>query len=95
LSAFAELLRRGTFVVTAELNPPKSASASAVRRRAGALKGFVDAVNITDSNRAIAAMAAIAAAVIAREAGVDPIVQVTGRDRNRIFPRPSLREAVR
>ena len=84
MSTFTELLRRGDFVVTAELNPPKSAAASVVRRRAGVLKGFVDAVNVTDSNRAVAAMAAIPAAVIVRDAGVDPIVQVTGRDRNRI-----------
>ena len=84
MSTFAELLRRGEFVVTAELNPPKSAAASVVRRRAGVLKGFVDAVNVTDSNRAVAAMAAIPAAIIVREAGVDPIVQMTGRDRNRI-----------
>ena len=84
MSVFSELLRRGEFVVTAELNPPKSANANAVRRRAKALLGFVDAANITDSNRAIAAMAAIPAAVIAREVGLDPIVQMTGRDRNRI-----------
>jgi methylenetetrahydrofolate reductase (NADPH) len=84
ISTFNELLRRGDFVVTAELNPPKSAAAQVVRRRAAVLKGYVDAVNVTDSNRAVAAMAAIPAAVIAREAGVDPIVQITGRDRNRI-----------
>jgi len=84
VSTFTELLRRGEFVVTAELNPPKSAAASVVRRRAGVLKGFVDAVNVTDSNRAVAAMAAIPAAVIVREAGLEPIVQMTGRDRNRI-----------
>jgi len=84
LSTFAELLRRGEFVVTAELNPPKSAAASVVRRRAAVLKGSVDAVNITDSNRAIAAMAAIPAAVLVRQEGIDPIVQMTGRDRNRI-----------
>ena len=84
MSTFTELLRRGEFVVTAELNPPKSAAASVVRRRAGVLKGFVDAVNVTDSNRAVAAMAAIPAAVIVREAGLEPIVQMTGRDRNRI-----------
>ncbi len=84
MSTFTELLRRGEFVATAELNPPKSAAASVVRRRAGALKGFVDAVNVTDSNRAVAAMAAIPAAILVREAGVDPIVQMTGRDRNRI-----------
>ncbi len=84
MSTFTELLRRGEFVVTAELNPPKSAAASVVRRRAGVLKGYVDAVNVTDSNRAVVAMAAIPAAVIVRETGVEPIVQMTGRDRNRI-----------
>ena len=84
MSAFAQLLRGGDFVVTAELNPPKSASAAVVRRRAEALRGFVDAVNVTDSNRAMVAMAAIPAATIVRGAGVEPIVQMTGRDRNRI-----------
>src|SRR3989441_8107356 len=84
LSAFASLLKSGEFVVTAELNPPKSAAANVVRRRGEALKGVVDAVNVTDSNRALVAMAAIPAATIVRSAGVEPIVQMTGRDRNRI-----------
>ena len=55
-----------------------------MRRRANALRDSVDAVNVTDSNRAVVAMAALPAAVIVRDAGLDPIVQVTGRDRNRI-----------
>src|SRR5213594_5112659 len=84
LGTFASLLAAGEFVVTAELNPPKSASATVVRRRAEALKGAVDAVNVTDSNRAMVAMAAIPAAVIVRSAGLEAIVQMTGRDRNRI-----------
>lgn len=84
MSTFAELIHRGEFVVTAELNPPKSAAANVVRRRANVLKGYADAVNITDSNRAMVAMAAIPAAVLVRDAGVEPIVQMTGRDRNRI-----------
>jgi 5,10-methylenetetrahydrofolate reductase len=84
LSALASLLRSDEFLVTAELNPPKNASASVVRRRAEALKGVVDAVNVTDSNRAIVTMAAIPAATIVRSAGLEPIVQMTGRDRNRI-----------
>jgi len=84
LSALASLLRSGEFVVTAELNPPKSAAAAVVRRRAEALKGVVDAVNVTDSNRANVAMAAIPAATIVRSVGLEPIVQMTGRDRNRI-----------
>ena len=70
--------------MTAELNPPKSASGAAVKRRAGVLRGSVDAVNVTDSNRGVAAMAALPAALLVREAGVEPIVQITGRDRNRI-----------
>jgi len=84
LSNLAALLRQGEFVVTAELNPPKSASGTLVKRRAEALRGSVDAVNVTDSNRGVAAMAAIPAALLVREAGLEPIVQVTGRDRNRI-----------
>src|ERR671934_633783 len=84
LGALASLLRSGAFVVTAELNPPKSAAAGVVRRRAEALRGVVDAVNVTDSNRASVAMAAIPAATIVRSAGLEPIVQMTGRDRNRI-----------
>ena len=84
MASLESLLRQGEFVLTAELNPPKSAAASVVRRRAGVLKGVVDAVNVTDSNRANVAMAAIPAAVLVRDAGVEPIVQITGRDRNRI-----------
>ena len=55
-----------------------------MRDRARVLKESVDAINLTDSNRAIAAMAAIPAAVLVLGEGVDPIVQMTGRDRNRI-----------
>lgn len=84
MTALASLLRSDEFLVTAELNPPKNASASVVRRRAEALRGVVDAVNVTDSNRAMVTMAAIPAATIVRSAGLEPIVQMTGRDRNRI-----------
>jgi len=84
LAALASLLRSDEFVVTAELNPPKSAAAGVVRRRAEALRGVVDAVNVTDSNRSMVAMAAIPAATIVQTAGLEPIVQMTGRDRNRI-----------
>jgi 5,10-methylenetetrahydrofolate reductase len=84
LASLASLLRQGEFVLTAELNPPKSAAASVVRRRAGVLKGIVDAVNVTDSSRANVAMAAIPAALLVRDAGIEPIVQLSGRDRNRI-----------
>ena len=84
MSNLAALLRQGEFVVTAELNPPKSASGTTVKKRAAVLKDSVDAVNVTDSNRSVVAMAAIPAAVLVCEAGVEPVVQITGRDRNRI-----------
>ena len=90
VATLASLIRNGDFVLTAELNPPKSASAQVVRRRAGVLKGFVDAVNVTDSNRAVVAMAALPAALLVRDAGVEPIMQVTGRDRNRIAVQADL-----
>ena len=48
MSRFAALLKQAEFIVTAELNPPKSASAAVVRRRASVLRGFVDAVNVKD-----------------------------------------------
>ena len=69
MSNLAALLRQGEFVVTAELNPPKSASGAAVKRRAGVLKGSVDAINVTDSNRSVVAMAAFPMALHGR-AGV-------------------------
>jgi methylenetetrahydrofolate reductase (NADPH) len=94
LGALASLLKSGEFVVTAELNPPKSAAAEVVRRRSEALRGVVDAVNVTDSNRAMVAMAAIPAATIVRSAGLEPIVQMTGRDRNRIALQADLLGAV-
>src|SRR3989475_12648702 len=94
LGALASLLRSGEFVVTAELNPPKSAADGVVRRRGEALRGVVDAVNVTDSNRAVVAMAAIPAATIVRSSGLEPIVQITGRDRNRIALQADLLGAV-
>lgn len=84
LGTLERLIRAGVFVVTAEINPPKSANGDVVRRRAAVLKGHVDAANVTDSNRAMVAMASLPAALFVREAGVEPIVQMTCRDRNRI-----------
>lgn len=74
----------GDFVVTAELGPPKSADAAAIRKKAEYLRGVVDAVNITDNQTAIVRMSSIAAAVIALQEGLEPIVQITCRDRNRL-----------
>ncbi len=78
------VLASGAFAVTAELGPPKSADAAAIVRKAGLLAGAVDAANITDNQTAIVRMSSVAAAAIAAREGIEPVVQITCRDRNRI-----------
>ena len=84
LTTFSEVLKSGRFVVTSELNPPKGTDLSTLFRDAEALNGMVDAFNLTDSAGANMTMAPIAAAHIMLDRGIEPILQVTGRDRNRI-----------
>ncbi len=83
-SALEARIAAGGFAVTAEIGPPKSADGEVVRRKAAALAGLVDAANVTDNQTAVVRLSSIAGAVIAKQAGVEPIVQVTCRDRNRI-----------
>ncbi len=78
------LLKEGTFAVTGELGPPKNGNPEIVREKARLLKGNVDAVNITDCQTAIVRMSSIAAGLIAKEEGLEPVIQMTCRDRNRI-----------
>ena len=78
------LLKKGTFVVTGELGPPKNGNPEVVRKKANLLKGNVDAANITDCQTAIVRMSSIAAGLIAKEEGLEPVIQMTCRDRNRI-----------
>ena len=77
-------LRAGHFAVTAETTPPDAADASAVLARAGCRAGVADAVNVTDGAGARAHMSALAAAAILARAGIEPVLQFTLRDRNRI-----------
>ena len=81
---FQEKIRSKQFVVTGEICPPKGTDITSLHISADALKGFVDAVNITDNQRSMMRMSSIAAAKVVQEKGVDVIVQVTCRDRNRI-----------
>jgi methylenetetrahydrofolate reductase (NADPH) len=78
----AELLASQTFVVTAELGPPASPDADLVRRSASALAPAVHAANVTDNQAASVKMSPLAAAVVMLECGLEPIMQMTGRDRN-------------
>ena len=84
MQTFSKVLESGRFVVTSELNPPKGTDLSILFRHAEALNGMVDAFNVTDSAGANMTMAPFAAAHIMLDKGIEPILQVTGRDRNRI-----------
>jgi methylenetetrahydrofolate reductase (NADPH) len=77
-------LDRGDFVVTAEVTPRLSASAADLIEQAQPLKGLVDAVNVTDGAGARVAMSSLAASALLRQDGIEPIMQMTCRDRNRI-----------
>lgn len=72
------------FVITAEVMPPKGGNPSHMIAMAKTLQGRVHAVNITDGSRAVLRMSSLPSAVLLKQAGIEPICQMTCRDRNRI-----------
>jgi methylenetetrahydrofolate reductase (NADPH) len=80
----ADKLSQGRFVMTAELAPPVSCDAQELLRKAAGLNGLADAVNVTDGAGARAHMSALAAASLLMGVGIEPILQITCRDKNRI-----------
>lgn len=83
-SRLERLLAEGVFAVTAEVVPPRGADPEAVRRQARDLKGYADAVNITDNPTSSAHMSSVAGAALVAQEGLEPVVQFTVRDRNRL-----------
>lgn len=83
-SNLERVLTGGHFAATGELGPPQSADPQVIREKAKLLKGNVDAVNFTDGQTAIVRMSSFGAALIAMQEGLEPTVQMTCRDRNRI-----------
>jgi 5,10-methylenetetrahydrofolate reductase len=83
-SRLERLLHDGVFCVTSEVVPPRSGNPAAVWAQARELVGCADAVNVTDNPTAAAHMSAVAGAEIVARAGLEPVVQMTCRDRNRL-----------
>src|SRR5438128_10732835 len=79
---FRDALESGEFVVTAELGPPVNPDAELVRAKARAFAGLVDAANVTDNQAATVKLSPLACTVWMLEEGLEPIVQLTTRDRN-------------
>lgn len=82
--ALKDVLDTHGFAVTAEVTPPLAGEAGPLLAKALPLKGHVDAVNVTDGASARIHLSSVAAAVLLRQNGIEPVLQVTCRDRNRI-----------
>ena len=84
MSSLRRVLEEGGFAVTAEVVPPLSCDPAALLAKALPLKGLADAVNVTDGAGARAHLDAVTAAAILAHNGIEPVLQLTARDRNRI-----------
>ena len=93
MNIFRDKIINGGFSVTAELFPPKGNDASALLKKADFLKPFVDAINVTDNQRASMRLGSMAVSRLIKEMGVEPIMQMTCRDRNRIALQSDLLSA--
>ena len=83
-SRLQQILTKGKFAVTGECGPPRGADPEVIIKKASLLKGYVDAVNVTDNQTAIVRMSSIAASALLIKNGLEPIMQMVTRDRNRI-----------
>lgn len=93
MSGLRDALGSGRFAVTAEIGPPRGADPGALTRKAALLRGWVDAANVTDNQGAHVRLSSLAGSVLAARAGVEPVMQLTCRDRNRIALQSDLLSA--
>jgi methylenetetrahydrofolate reductase (NADPH) len=89
----ADALRNGRFAVTAEIGPPRGADVDEIRESAALLRDWVDAANITDNQGAQVRVSSFAGSVVALAEGLEPVMQMTCRDRNRIALQSDLLSA--
>ena len=81
---FKEKLKSGKFIITSEIGPPKGISLDKILEEIALFKHRVDAVNVTDLQSSFMRMGSLAASIILKENGFEPIFQMTCRDRNRL-----------
>jgi len=87
------LLEAGKFVVTAEVGPLKGTDVTEIKEVAELLRGRVDAVNVTDQQSSVMRLGSLATCHLLKEEGLDPIFQMTCRDRNRLALQSDLLSA--
>jgi methylenetetrahydrofolate reductase (NADPH) len=89
-SNLERVLAAGHFAVTAEIGPPRSPDPAVVKEKAGWVKGIADAYNVTDNQTAVVRMSSIAASKVLLDEGLEPVMQMVCRDRNRIAMQSDL-----
>lgn len=83
-SNLERVLESGNFAVTAEAGPSKGSVAGVIQRKGEMLKSYCDAINVTDNQSAVVRMSSWASCVLLKQMGLDPVMQITVRDRNRL-----------
>ncbi len=84
MSRFKEALDSGKFVVTAEIGPPKGVNLEPMKHHIELLKDLVDGLNVTDNQSSVLRYPSLGGALLVKEIGGEPILQMTCRDRNRL-----------
>jgi methylenetetrahydrofolate reductase (NADPH) len=89
-SNLERVLASGQFAVTGELGPPRSMNLELINRKIEYLRGFVDAANLTDNQTGIVRLSSIATSILCHQGGLEPVMQMTCRDRNRLAMQSDL-----
>lgn len=79
-----ELYKTKKFIITAEIFPPKGTNTENLLKKAAILKNHIDAVNVTDNQRSCMRLGALGVSKVLLDSGIEPIYQITCRDRNRL-----------
>ena len=95
MSGLSDRLASGAFAVTAEISPPRGAGTGSITETAGLLRDWVDAVNVTDNQGSNVRLASWAGSLAVLAAGLEPVMQMTCRDRNRIALQSDATRGVR
>ncbi|MCX5886403.1 MAG: methylenetetrahydrofolate reductase [Proteobacteria bacterium] len=83
-SRLEKILERGEFAITSECGPPRGADPEVIRKKGKLIQAAVDAINVTDNQTSVVRMSSFSSCVILKQMGIDPVLQMVTRDRNRI-----------
>jgi methylenetetrahydrofolate reductase (NADPH) len=83
-SKIQKMIAQGHFAVTSEVGPPRSADGSVIQEKGEMIKDYVDAINVTDNQTSVCRLCSLAAVIRLKLMGLEPVLQMVTRDRNRI-----------